>query len=225
MPSRQTSWGARPVTSRPSSTTAPASGLRWPVIRLKSVVLPAPLGPMIAAIIPRSTRRLTPPTAMKPSKLLRTSRTSSTPRPPQAAGGRLDGAGQAAREHEEQHHQDRPQHEGPVLGVGHDLLVEQDQHERADGGAIERAHPAEQGHDQHLGRLGPIGEVREDAAVEDAEDAPREPGEGAGQDERSQLVATDVYPDELGALRVLADRHEHEAERRADDPPEYPQAQ
>src|SRR5690349_10849244 len=117
MPRRQISWGGSPVTSRPSRTTAPLSGRRWPVTRLKNVVLPAPLGPMIAAIWPRSTCRLTPPTAMKPSKLLRTSRTSSMAHAAQPPGERLGRSGQPAREDEEEHHQDDAQHEGPVLGV------------------------------------------------------------------------------------------------------------
>src|SRR5262245_59821923 len=159
MPSRQTSCGASPVMSRPSSTTAPASGLRCPVTRLKNVVLPAPLGPMIAAILPRSTPRLTPATARKPSKLLRTSRTSSTPGPRPPQGRCLGGAGQPAGEHEQQHDEDDAEHEGPVLGVGDDLLVEQDEHEGAQRGAVERPHAAEQGHDEHLGGLGPVHEI------------------------------------------------------------------
>src|SRR5919108_1382996 len=127
MPSRQTSCGATPVMSRPSRITAPASGSRCPVIRLKNVVLPAPLGPMMAAIWPGATVRLTPPTATKPSNDLRRSRTSSTTRAPPAARHQLDGAGEATREDEQQHDQDGPEHERPVLGVRRDLLVEQDQ--------------------------------------------------------------------------------------------------
>ncbi len=36
----------QPVTSAPANCTRPASGRSWPVSRLNSVVLPAPLGPM-----------------------------------------------------------------------------------------------------------------------------------------------------------------------------------
>src|ERR1051325_1118072 len=124
MPSRHTSCGARPVTSRPSSVTAPASGVRWPVMRLNSVVLPAPLGPMIAAIWPRATSRLTSLTARKPPKLLRRPRTSSTRAPPQTAPDRLGGAGESAGEDEQQHDEDRAQHHRPVLRVRDDLLVQ-----------------------------------------------------------------------------------------------------
>jgi transcription-repair coupling factor (superfamily II helicase) len=45
MPSRARRYGRRPVTSSPSSRTRPPLGVCSPVITLKSVVLPAPLGP------------------------------------------------------------------------------------------------------------------------------------------------------------------------------------
>ena len=41
------------ATSRPSTTTLPASGRSWPVMSRSSVVLPVPLGPMIAVTAPR----------------------------------------------------------------------------------------------------------------------------------------------------------------------------
>ena len=41
---RQIWCGGTPVMSRPSSSTWPAVGCRWPVIRLNSVDLPAPFG-------------------------------------------------------------------------------------------------------------------------------------------------------------------------------------
>ncbi len=91
--------------------------------------------------------------------------------------------------------------------------LSQMQRQRADRGAVEGAHAAQQRHDQHLGGLRPVGEVGEDAAVEDAEEAAGQPGEGAREHEGGQLVAPDVDPDELGALRVLADRGEHPPER------------
>src|SRR5262245_18861950 len=189
MPNRQTSCGGMPVMSRPLSTTAPASGRRCPVIKLKNVVLPAPLGPMMAAICPGFTRRLTPATAWNPSKALRTSRTSSTGHPPQPPPAGIQRAHDAAGEHEEQHDEDRPQHERPVLGVRGDLLVEDQKDQRAYGRPPEMPHPAQDGHDEDLGRFRPVGEVREQAAVVDAEEPAGEPGEEARQDEGQELVA------------------------------------
>src|SRR5213080_2863030 len=157
-------------------------------MRLKSVVLPAPLGPMMALTEPRGTEKLTPPTAWKPSKLLRSSRTSSTRRPsrepaPEAKGGARDPSGK-----------------------------DEEEHEGAQGGTEEGAHASQERHDQHLGGLGPVGEVREDASVEDTEEAAGEAREGARDDEGAQLVAPHVDPDELRALRVLADGREHAPE-------------
>src|SRR5215470_6891495 len=213
MPSRQRSWGAMPVTSRSLNTTRPPSGCRCPVIRLKSVVLPAPLGPIMALIEPRGTVNDTPPTASKPSKRLVICRTSSTGRPPlRAAPEGGDRAADAAREHEQQDDQDGAEDERPVLGVGDDLLVEPDQDQRAQGRPVEGGHAAQQRHDQYLGGLGPVREVREDPAVEDAEQASGEAREEARDHEGGQLITAHVDPDELGALRVLADRGEHAPE-------------
>src|SRR3970040_2090787 len=161
MPSRQRSWGGIPVTSRPLKRTCPESGCRWPVIRLKSVVFPAPLGPMMALMPPSGTLTLTPATAWKPSKLLRRSRTSSTARPPAepAPGGRR-GTGDAAGEDEEEDDQDHPQDQRPVLGVGDDLLVEPEQRQGAHRRPEEGAHAAQERHHQDLGRISPLGAVR-----------------------------------------------------------------
>src|SRR3990167_6379806 len=215
--SGQTWWGGRPVMSRPSRSTAPASGRRWPVTRLKSVVLPAPFGPMIAAISPRARARLTPATAWKPSNALWTSRTSSTPEPQEAPAPVVERTDEPAGEREQQHDQDRAEHERPVLGVGRDLLVQHEQHERTDGGTVEVAHAAEDRHDQDLGGLRPVDEVGEHAAVEDAEEPARETRERPREDEGDQFPAPDVDADELCALGILPDRREDAAERRADD--------
>src|SRR5262245_28167248 len=224
MPRRQTSWGASPVMSRPFRITAPASGRRWPVTRLKNVVLPAPLGPMIAAIWPRATPSVTPATAWKPSKALRTSRTSSMTHPQPGHAGRQR-ADDAAGKREQDHDQHGPEHERPVLGVRGDLLVQHEQDERAHRGTPEIPHAAEQRHDEHLGRLRPVREVREHAAIEDAEEPTGEPGKDPGDDEGDQLVTPHAHADELGPLGVLADRREQAPERRAHDPPEHPEAQ
>jgi len=60
IPSALISRGARPVMSRPSSRTAPRLGRRMPATTLRSVDLPAPFGPMMPTISPRSTERSTP---------------------------------------------------------------------------------------------------------------------------------------------------------------------
>src|SRR5947207_14068554 len=203
MPRPQRSCGAMPVISRSLKRTLPASALRCPVMRLKSVVLPAPLGPMMALIEPRGTLKLTRVTAWKPPKLLLRSRTSSNLSPPsETARRRLQCARDAAGEDEEQHDKDGAEDERPVLRVGNDLLVQPDENESAEGGADEGAHAAEERPDQDLGRRRPARELGADATVEDAEEPPRESREDAGDDKGRQHVAPHVDPDQCRALAV-----------------------
>src|SRR5215217_7814401 len=67
MPWRTMSGGDRPAISTPLSRTRPESGFSAPVIRLKNVLLPAPLGPITAVSDPSaklsviSSAALTPP--------------------------------------------------------------------------------------------------------------------------------------------------------------------
>ena len=56
----------QPVMSRPSNTTEPRSGGIRPETQLKSVVLPAPFGPISPVIVPGSTTRSTPSSARMP---------------------------------------------------------------------------------------------------------------------------------------------------------------
>ncbi len=53
MPIRASLYGAVPATWRSLNVQVPSSASSNPVIRLKNVVLPAPLGPMRAVIAPR----------------------------------------------------------------------------------------------------------------------------------------------------------------------------
>jgi hypothetical protein len=59
----------------PSKEIVPVLGGKTPVITLKSVVFPAPLGPMIALIIPELTVKLRPFKARTPPKDFRRSST------------------------------------------------------------------------------------------------------------------------------------------------------
>src|SRR5262249_60984979 len=111
---RHSSCGGTPVTSRPFSTTRPVSARRWPVIRLNSVVLPAPLGPMMALTLPLGTSNETRETAIKPSNDFVRSRTSSTAWSPEPATQQLRGAGQPAGKSEQQHDEEDAEHERPA---------------------------------------------------------------------------------------------------------------
>src|SRR3954464_2157501 len=194
--------GAMPVMSQPASRTWPVSGRRWPVIRLKNVDLPAPFGPITAAICCRSTVRLTALTAVKPPKVLAIWLISSIGTcslgAAQANNPAMQRAEQATWEDEQQNEQDGAENERPVFGVGGDLLVQQYQHAGADHRAPEVVHPAEDSHDQHLGRFRPVEEVCKHAAIEDAEQRPGHAGEAPCHDEGSQFIGSDIHADERG---------------------------
>src|SRR6266852_4980654 len=67
----QRSCGLATVISRPSRWISPASGARPPAIRLKSVVLPAPFGPIMPSASPGATDRSISSAAMTDPKVLR----------------------------------------------------------------------------------------------------------------------------------------------------------
>ena len=74
IPSRVRAAALRPVTSRPLKAIRPSLGRYWPLRRLNSVVLPAPLGPMMDLRVAGTTSRLTWSTATCPPKRMVTSR-------------------------------------------------------------------------------------------------------------------------------------------------------
>src|SRR5438067_3237726 len=68
MPERTSANDRMPVTSWPRSSILPEEGLSAPVMSAKSVVLPAPLGPMKPEICPSATLKLTSFKAATPPK-------------------------------------------------------------------------------------------------------------------------------------------------------------
>src|SRR6185436_10381397 len=70
MPRRQRRWGGWWVTSSASNMTRPESARRSPLIRLNSVVLPAPLGPSMPSVSPAATDSVTPSATLSAPKLL-----------------------------------------------------------------------------------------------------------------------------------------------------------
>src|SRR5215213_7927668 len=66
MPSSRSLRGPKLVTSRPSNTTRPPRAGSRPNTVLKTVDLPAPLGPMMVVMAPRAACRLVPLSTVKP---------------------------------------------------------------------------------------------------------------------------------------------------------------
>jgi len=65
----------------------PASGFSWPTIMRKSVVLPAPLGPMTPTMPPRGSVNERPSTRTRSPYAFRTSSASTTTSPSRGPGG------------------------------------------------------------------------------------------------------------------------------------------
>ena len=87
----------------------------------------------------------------------------------------------------------------------------------ADQRAEQRAGAADRGlHDELAGGVEREG-VRRHEALQHAEQAAGEAGIGGGDDEGGELVAVDVVADGGGAQRVVADRAQDRADRRAHD--------
>src|SRR6185436_692824 len=122
--------GASPVRSRPAKRTLPSSGRTNPVTAAKRVVLPAPLGPINAAISPPATSRLAPSTARRPPNILVSPRTSSTAPPAQ-----LRQVDQPVRQEADDQDQQRTvddERKSLRIGRGARGFADQRQQERAD---------------------------------------------------------------------------------------------
>ncbi len=238
--------GGRSRISSPCRRTVPASGVNMPDTRLYIVVFPAPFGPISAWTSPVWMTRLASATARMPPKCFATASTSSTV-PWRAAGRRNAGSGrpswiaprvhrrgflrrrtpaplqlrpdadEPARrvQHEADEHQPEP--EQPVARPHREQLAEQDVEERPQRRPEDVVHAADHHHRQQLAGEGHRDRLRRNEVVLEAEERAGEPGHHRREDECRQLVPLDGITLERGALLVLADRHEHVPERRADD--------
>ena len=119
-PSAVTWCGGSPWIGCPAKRMAPAVTGKTPVMRLNSVVLPAPFGPMTATSWPRATEKDTLFTARRPPKLLLTP--SMVRKPSRAAeltsvtapGRSSTRAASAPAVGRRDVHQHRPPHRGPA---------------------------------------------------------------------------------------------------------------
>src|SRR6267142_1458082 len=222
MPRRQISDGRSPEIRSRLKRISPAVRGMTPVIRLKTVLLPAPLGPMRPWIEPGATVMERSATACRPPKRRETPRSSRSKagscgcRHPRAHSAE-QATGRAGKRHEplrrEEHRQDEDGAE--------DEELRGDRHEdRADHRSPYAAGAADHREDdqQHHGLQAEIARVQ-DLAVVGEEDA-CEPGHEAAEYEGGQLVTEDVHAQGLGHEVRLADRARGQAEPRAVQPDE-----
>src|SRR4051794_30817172 len=138
--------------SRPAKLIRPewdaSSPVSWPI----NVVLPAPLGPMMACSSPGGIASVTSSEAMTPPKRLVSpsiaSSGSGMARPQQA-----DDAA-ACEQHDQQ--QQRTEDNLPVLGDAGERLLQNKQHDCADQRAEGRTHAAQHHHHDQVARACPM---------------------------------------------------------------------
>src|SRR3989440_16097 len=215
-PRRERVGPGNPVTSSPANRIVPASGARspesWPI----SVVLPAPLGPMIASVSPSATSRSTPSVATRPPKRLVRPRTASS-----GSAIARDRAGQqapeaAARvEHDED--EQRTQDDLPVHRPRGEDVLEQEEDDGAEDGAVQRAHAAEDHHDHDVARAGPVHVAGRQILGLVGEQRPRQSAHGARDHEGGELVAERREADGAHARLVGLRGADHDAEARMDE--------
>src|SRR5437879_10114075 len=119
MPRRAMPCGGVPAMSRPSKTIRPDVGASGPVHELKSVVLPAPLGPMTECSAPSSTANVTASTATRAPKdfVSRSVLTRGmTPRP--VSGPCLDDPTAKKQHHDDEGHAEQKRPARPDRAAG-----------------------------------------------------------------------------------------------------------
>src|SRR5262250_948593 len=131
-PMRQTSKVLRPSICWPASRAEPSSGGSTPFNTLKSVVLPAPFGPMIPRIPPSAIEKLTSLTAFKPPNMRDTSSTSRS-------GPCVRGAARWGRRGADVGNGGRGGPSEPTVTDGPEQAVGREQHDGDDGNAVHDA--------------------------------------------------------------------------------------
>src|SRR5262245_16494173 len=136
--------------SSPLHHTWPLLGRITPEMRWKKLVLPAPLGPMMARSSPGSTATLTPSTARSAPNERESARVSRIGGISPSASGRgtasldegLHSADDSTRHEDDDQDEDGTGEDHPLLGVARQDLLDQQEHHRAEHGPDERADPA-----------------------------------------------------------------------------------
>src|SRR5712671_4341808 len=135
--------GERPVTFSAAKWTLPWVGFRTPVIRLNSVDLPAPFGPITARTSPSSTCIDTWSTATRPPKRRVSSSSSSNATAVCRFGGTAEAGAREApdplRREDHECNKDQAEKQGPGLGVIAELVLDHQKKCSAKNRADQRA--------------------------------------------------------------------------------------
>src|SRR6202453_863581 len=229
---RFTRWyGSSPVTSAPSKWMCPAVGGYMPSMSRKSVLLPAPFGPIRQWMSPFSASRVTSDTAARPPKDFDAPAATS-----RAVTALLSGLKRKLRlrtfaprhtrklrqsdhealgnEHDREQQQKARQHQSRLLAVHRDQLVGVQKDESPKQGRGQFAPSGEGDPDDRHGRGRKTDARRGDELPPCRVERAAQPGERAANAESGEAVLTDVISEKLRALLIFADRNDHVAESR-----------
>ena len=227
----------RPVTSAPSNITRPPLAGREPDIRLNSVVLPAPLGPISPWISPVSTVSETSFTATSPPNRRVSPVTSSraTGQPCRSAAGTAAWRRRCNRSRQPwaapmrpvgisstEATRIRPNAIDLILADRSKPLRHQRQQHRPDDRAADIRKAADDDEDQRVDGVFEGEHQRTDVADIGGVETAGEAGEERRNDERDQLEARHVDADRAGEQVALADAPQHGAEPGTADPVDHP---
>src|SRR6516164_6142327 len=194
----------------------PDVGWKNPLMRLKNVVLPAPFGPMMARSSPFATVKETSWTATRLPKRLLTLRTSRTLMP---WCSRLtfasNEAQQAAREEQHDQHEQQADERHPVDGDARQVVLQNDEHRRAQERAPERPHSSHHRHHDEIAGLAVMQAARIGEIIDQRVERAGKADEEAGQRECDPDVALDRDAEKARTPLILADCDHGAPERRA----------
>src|SRR5271166_1649539 len=202
------SSGRSPAIRRPSKTIDPASDRSRPLMRLKVVVLPAPLGPMMLTSSPSVTSRSKASTAVIPPNRRVRPRISSegvirfTPPP------------DALRPEPDQQQQRQAIDEDPVFGRDPEQFGQANKRDGAEDCAHDIAHAAEDDHCQREQRELCVESLMVDVGIEVRRYGAADPGAKSSESESERLVAIDADPIGPRGDFIFAHRPQRAAEMR-----------
>src|SRR5262249_30142042 len=216
-----------PVIFSPANMTSPAVGFSTLVIRLNTVDLPAPFGPMTARILPESRLMSTASTATSAPKRRTNPRHSSSGIGCPLAGGAWDDrlllkarshdAPNALRREHDEGDEDRTEDERPEVGHLRQRMLHEHEEHATDDRADQRAGAAHHHHDEDAARDKPEEQLGRREPGEASVERARQPAESVGQHDSRDLVGARIVAERDGLALVLANAGEHRAERRAHD--------
>ena len=171
------------------------------VDHVEQVVLPAPLGPIKARNSPLLSVKLTLSTACRAPKLFDSRATESSFMAISAKAQRVAAktADDAKWKGKYEKKNDAAQQRVPIMGLPHDVVLQQREHRRADDWPRQGLHPAKEDHHQAMIDRPDVDGFRGNRALSECENSTRHTAHGAGYGKAQPLHPFYIDADRFGA--------------------------